>query len=466
MIGSVPWPGPRFSRGWREGRASPAASDRANAFAAELHAGGLNLVGAYETLVLAYLAVLLFLHPYGIAVSEDANFRFPDVFALVALMMGFGAVLTRGGIKLNRPVFIIAGAFVFLELALPIVGAVGYRRPVDLVSAFRMAMFWFPMLFLTMIAPAHRSLRFEQRLASVLIVTLWLNFAYAVVQLGVALGFLPRAFLITGLLSPWTLDKNINIIQGLRPSGFLANSTGLSVLGVVCLCFFYARYIAARSLRDLSYAFLSIVMVVFTASRAAFAASALILLVGWFRLSFPRKATVLTILGLGTGIVLYAVESTVGIAETFYRFQRLVESGVLGDESFASRVYEIWPAAIEAARDYKVGTLIQAPRALPLIDSGYLNYYLQGKWVFIAALALLLSGLGVLGATGFFGGARRRIGIMSLFLVVYLSGAMIISNPLRDPLIVFFVVFVIWRISAEHTSKSVVLLPVPEASRR
>ena len=43
------------------------------------------------------------------------------------------------------------------------------------------------------------------------------------------------------------------------------------------------------------------------------------------------------------------------------------------------------------ARDYPFGTLISAPRIAALIDSGYLNFYMQGKWVFVAALALMLA---------------------------------------------------------------------------
>ena len=416
----------------------------------------LDFVGTYETVVLAYLVTLLFLHPYGIALNAEANLRFPDLVALVALMAGFGGILLRGKVYVNHLFYVICGAFVVLELVLPVLGAVGYKRPVDLVSAFRMAMFWMPMVFLTMLAPAHRALRFEQRLDSLLLVTLWLNLGYALVQIGVSLGFVPRSLVITNLLSPWALDQNVNIIQGLRPAGFFANSTALSAFAVVCLCFFYAKYVAWRAMRDLVCSLMAVALVVFTASRAAFVAAIVILLVGWLRLPVPRKMTVLSIVVAGSAALLWTIEATIGIAETFYRFQRLLESGLLEDQSFAARFYHIWPAAIDAARDYTVGTLIQAPRALPLIDSGYLNYYLQGKWVFVVALAAMLAGLWFVGIRAFVGGRGQRIGVMSLFLAIYLTGGLIISNPLRSPLVVFFIVFALWRVRSEQSAISIV----------
>jgi hypothetical protein len=407
-----------------------------------------DLLRLYESTVVAYLVFLIYLYPYGIPIASGVNLRVPDVMALFTLGLGAAAVLLRGTIWFDRSFHCFIGAFLLLELTLPVVGAMGYRQPTDVVSAIRMAMLWLPMLFLTMLAPPQRALAFEARLARVLRIALWLNLGYALVQVGVTIGRLPQWMLITSGLAAWTVDQQFELLPGLRPAGFFVGTTALSAFGIVCLCFFFARYVSGRSRSDLGYTLLSLLVVLVTTSRAAYAASVAILIAGWVRLPGGRKAALGLALLAGCAAALWAIERTVGISEAFYRFSRLLESGVLEDRSFGMRVYDIWPTALHAARDYFFGTLIQSPRALPLIDSGYLTYYLQGKWVSIAALALLLGGLWLLGLRAFLGPHGRRIGVMLLFLAIYLSVGMVIANPLRSPVIILFLIYAFWRVGA------------------
>lgn len=409
--------------------------------------------------MLCYLASLLYLYPYGIPVAAEANLRVPDLFALVALLLGFGAILLKGQIRVDRVLLGVAGAFLFLELSAPFIGAVGYRRPIDAVSALRMAMLWLPMVFLAMLAPSWRALRFEESLSKLFAATLWLNLLYSALQIAAAIGAVPRWLLITAWLEPWAVDLNFKVIQGLRPAGFFNNSTALSVFGIVCLCFFYARHVSSGARKDLIHALLAIGIVVLSTSRTAYAACAAILFAGWWHLATGRKITLAAILVAGVLAVLLLVERTMGVELAFSRFQRLADSGLLADDSFGARFYRIWPAALEAARDYRFGTLIQAPRALPLIDSGYLNYYLQGKWPFVAALATLLAGLWYLGLRAFFGSERHRLGIMALFLAIYLTVALVTSNPLRSPLMISFIVYSLWRLGAERESRMMQAIP-------
>jgi hypothetical protein len=413
---------------------------------------GVSLCRAYERLVLVYVASLLYLYPYGIALSADAeaHLRVTDVVALITLLTGCGALLLRGRMRIEPVLCTVVGAFVLLELIMPVVGAVGYRRPVDAVSSLRIAMLWLPMVILTMVSAPFSAQRFEERLAAVLEITIWLNLIYGALQIAVDFGYLPNWLLVTAWLEPWAVDRSYNVVLGLRPAGFFTNTTALSVFGTICLCFFYARYVAEQRRRDLLYTVLSVAVVVITTSRTAYAAAVAILFAGWLRLSAPRKAAMAIIAAAGVGGVLLLVEKTIGIEQAFYRFQRLAESGLLEDVSFGARVYSIWPAALEAARVYTFGTLIQAPRVLPLIDSGYLTYYLQGKWVFVLALVVLLAGLWWQGLHGLLGGRAARIGMMTLFLVIYLTGALIVSNPLRSPLIIAFIVYALWRAGAER----------------
>ena len=91
---------------------------------------------------------------------------------------------------------------------------------------------------------------------------------------------------------------------------------------------------------------------------------------------------------------------------------------------------------------------------MPLIDSGYLNYYLQGRWLSIAALAVMLAGLWLIGLRSFFGPASKRLGLMAIFAAMFLSAAMVVSNPFRSPLMIAFIVFTFWRVGFERQVRS------------
>jgi hypothetical protein len=411
-----------------------------------------NVLELYEICVLVYFLLLLYLYPYGMAVTDSVNVRIPDLMALVTLALGAWALLCRGWIWLDRDLYIVAGAFVALEVITPFVGGLGYRQLPDAVSGIRMAMIWLPMIFLTMLAHPTESLRFERRLAKVLAVSLWLNLIYSLVQIAVTLHVLPQSLLVTVWLAPFAVDNQFSVLPGLRPSGFFVATTALSMFGVVCLSFYYARYLTTLARRDLLYSVLAAVLIVLTTSRAAVAAAALIIAAGWLRLPLTRKLAFALVLAMAAGAMLAVIEKTIGLQEAFYRFSRLAQSGLLEDYSFGHRVNVSWPAALRVASNYAFGTLVQSTRALPLIDSGYLTYYLQAKWVFITAIAILLGGLWLLGIRALFGVRGQRIGVIALFLAVYLTGAMIVTNPLRSPPIVFMLVFTFWRAWAARCS--------------
>ena len=222
--------------------------------------------------------------------TPDINLRFTDLVALVPLALGAMAVLLRGRIRIEPTLWTVIGLFVLFEMYAPIVGAIGYRRPTDIVSAIRMAMLWLPMLLLTMLAHPLAALSFEEQLARILRWAIWLNLLYAGLQVGSVLGFVPRSMLVTEWLASYAVDRSYDIIQGIRPAGFFSRSTALSVFGIVCLCFFYARFVSSGQRRDLLYSLLAAAIVVLTTSRTAYAATAAILFAGWWHLSKQSQA--------------------------------------------------------------------------------------------------------------------------------------------------------------------------------
>jgi hypothetical protein len=416
-------------------------------------AGGPTLSGAYENLVLVYLVSLLYLYPYGIALNADASIRASDLLGLVCLLVGLTTLLLKQRMRVDLVFLAFVGPFVVLELATPVMGAVAYRNPIDIVSSLRMAILWLPMILLTLLATPIAEPRFESRLRLLFALSLWLNVPYALVQIAVGFGYAPGWMAFTNFLGPWTVEGHFDVVQGLRPAGFFASSTALSVFAIVCLCYFYGNYVATRSAADLRYSLGSLLLVLLTTSRVAFAAAMLIVIVGWCVLTGRRKVLLLTMFVSGAAVILIVVERTIGLDRAFRRFTRLAESGLLADVSFGGRVLDIWPAALAVAREYPLGTLISAPRVALLIDSGYLTYYIQGRWLFLSSIALLLGGHLVIGLRYLRKPHLRPAGLMILFLAIFLTLAMVVSNPARSPVVIAFLVFAFWKLKTEQASR-------------
>ncbi len=410
-------------------------------------------------MVVAYLAALLYLYPYGIPLGSDASVRVPDLLGLLCLFCGAAALLLRGRMRVDAAFFAIVGPFVLLELATPVVGAVGYRKFFDAVSSVRIAVLWLPFLLLALLASAPLLPRFERSLRRLLVTGLWLNAAYCLVQIAVEFRLLPGWMEVTKYLEPWTVEGHFDLLQGLRPAGFFANATALSVFAIVCLSYFYAQYASRRAAADLWHSAGSLLLVVLTTSRVAFASAALIVAAGWLVLGGRRKRLVLGVFLCVVVVLLVAVEQTVGIEQAFYRFTRLADSGLLGDVSFGQRVLKTWPAALAVARDYPLGTLVSAPKVAELIDSGFLNYYIQGSWAFVAAVAVLLGGQIAIGLDCLRRPLRQPAGLMLLFLSIYVTLAMVVSNPMRSPIVVAAVVFAFWKLKTEREGRWVRAVP-------
>ena len=422
-------------------------------------AGGVSLASAYQALVLAYIVSLLYLYPYGITLGSIGSVRAPDLLGLLCLAVGAAAIVMGVRLRADRVFLVIVGPFLFLELVTPTIGGIGYGSLSDVGSSLRMAILWLPMVLVTMLTGPFAEPRFEAALRRILAVSLWTNAFYAVIQVAAAFGFAPRWLLFTELLASWAVEDYFNVVQGLRPAGFFVNTTALAVFGISCLSYFYAHYAARRQAGDLRYALLSLFVILVTTSRAAFVAAGLIVMCGWFLMSRARKVVVLSILAAAGAAFLVAVDQTIGLEQAFYRFTRLAESGLLADVSFGKRVHDTWPTALAVARDYPLGTLISAPRVAELIDSGYLNYYMQGRWVFIAAVAIMLAGQ-VFVAVRFVGRENVRAGaLMMLFAAIYLALGMITANPARSPLVIIFLVFAFWKVKADRSGRWIAATP-------
>ena len=426
--------------------------------------GGPGITRAYEALVFFHLGTLLYVFPYGVALNPTTSIRIADLVGLMCLFCGAVSLAVRPRVRLDGLFLAIVGPYLLLELAAPLIGAVSYGKLADGVSSLRVAVLWFPMLILAMIAAPGAEARFERRLRGLLAVTVWLNIAYAIVQLAAFVGFLPRSFMFTAYLEPWAVDPNFEPVTALRPAGFFFNTTALSVFAIVSLCFFYARYVGRRGSGDLLHAVGAAFLTALTTSRTAVAAVGLILAVGWLVLEGRRKLALFAIVAVVIVAFLLFVEYTVGLERAFYRFTRIVESGLLEDYSLGKRINETWPTALEVARDYPVGTWIYAPRVAELIDSGYLNYFIQGRFVSLGVVMYMFAGLLLVGSLCLLQPTRLQGGLLILFLALFLVPAMVVTNPIRSPIVAALIVYGFWKLGVERRIRRFRLEPLPAAS--
>src|SRR5690606_14260338 len=103
----------------------------------------------------------------------------------------------------------------------------------------------------------------------------------------------------------------------------------------------------------------------------------------------------------------------------------VIEFGLEYDNSFGARMYRIWPLALQELRAYPFGTFSSPTEKIGLIDSGYLTYYAQGKWVFIFILFLFLVSILIRGMKSF-SNKRNWATIMLLSISLYIVGSMIV----------------------------------------
>ena len=97
-------------------------------------------------------------------------------------------------------------------------------------------------------------------------------------------------------------------------------------------------------------------------------------------------------------------------------------------------------------RYYPWGTLVPTFKTLGIIDSGYLTYYAQGKWIFI--LGLLSSFIFILIASFKVKSSNKSWAVfLTRYLLVYLLFSMVVTNSMRSPTVIFALLFSLWFLS-------------------
>jgi hypothetical protein len=409
-----------------------------------------KIIDILNFLVLAYLLSLIFLYPYGLPLIGSNNLRVSDLFAFPILGMAIILLIYKNKIYhypiLNSFVLI----FILFELAYPILGLlVGYEGLGAIGNTLRMALIWLPFYFYILLSEPLKVQDLDKFLNIVLRYSIILNIIYGVIQIAVRIRMLPNSFLITKHLEPFAVDSHFRVVDGIRASGFFVNTTGLSVFAILAMSYFLASYIGKKNSWDGAFVLLSFLALILTTSRAGVITAFFILAVGW--MFIPNRGKLVSILiFLLMGIMGYVIiDYYVGTEILFGRFTRLLEGGAATDRSFSHRTERIWPKVFQALEPFEFGTLVNAVTKVGLVDSGYLTYYAQGKWLFVLVLIIFLLGT-LVKSLNIFWDRSNWGNFLVLSVVIYLGFTMVVLNPIRSPFVIFFLLFGLWLAESHH----------------
>jgi O-Antigen ligase len=402
----------------------------------------IDLKNIFLYILAIYVIALFYLYPYGIQIGGDNSVRIPDIIVLILCAIGLGVFLKYRKFTVNPLLmFLPVIPFLIMEVLFPLLGPV-FIKDIPLAAALssgRILLIYLPVIIFFVLTTNKEAESFDHLMQKLLRISVAVNLVYGLVQISVVSKILPKLFLITMYLKPLSVDEHYRILDGFRASGFFTNTTGLAVFGIVVLSYFLSKYSISTDRSDLIYAFLGFALILLSTARAAYAVSFLIILMALF--TIPRKQAIrlfFSLIGIMTAIVIFAF-LTAGFNVFFKRIIRL-KDGLGADYSFNHRLEVLWPKVFEKITDYPFGTFIPPTKIVGLIDSGYITYYAQGKWLFIAALVFMILGNFYLIITSL----RVRKNWPSLFLMflfTYIILAMVINIPMRSPVIIFFILY-------------------------
>jgi hypothetical protein len=407
----------------------------------------------YELLLISYLVSTIYFYQFGIVLGKGDAFRIPDFLAVGCILIGVSVLAYRPRLTPTTYSLWPIAPFLALEILLPLIGAIALGRGISgLNNSLRVFFLWAPLvLYITSVTWHGNNPSFHKKIRHVLVASILVNFIYSLIQLLAKSGFLPQYWIVLSYLQPLAIDESFRpIIQGFRAQGFFVNSTALSIFGICCLAYFLGVHFESKKRTDLIFAFFSAALVIMSLSRTGLVSTVLIL-ASYLFLSNARRAFLFLIqFAVITALIFWILHYYVDLNFLFQRidiFLTLGASGAFEDYSVQTRIYKIWPTILDKLHHYPYGTLVSSSNELGLIDSGYLTLYSQGKWLFVASFLVVIIATS---ATLFKASISHRNGyqLSLLFLGIFLTGSMVMSNPIRNPFMIFMLIYFFWQAKA------------------
>lgn len=390
-------------------------------------------------LTVFYLITLCFGYSYGITLFGSINLRVSDFIAIFLVLFGLFLLFKINNIYIKP--FIPILPFLTLEVILPIIGGVFLVSIQDISSGFRIVLLYMPILLYFFFFGTKALSLFDNMIYKTLQWVVILNLIYCSIQFLVLYSILPENVLLENYLSQWAVDDHYRILDGLRASGFFINSTSLSIFGLISMAYFLSKYILLSGRKNLYFGLTSLILVIASTSRTAYLV-ALVFIVLVILMNVRKSFKLILVGSVAILVFIIVINNTLGGEEFFSRFIRL-DDGLESDYSLGLRMEVIWPYVITNLSSYPVGTLIPPTNVFGVVDSGYLTYYAQGKWMFIISLIFLL----ILTAYKYLLKFLKRDNwsvIFLIFILIYIFTSMIVSNPLRNPIVIYFLLYALF----------------------
>jgi hypothetical protein len=392
-----------------------------------------NIHQFFSILTIMLFLSYVFAFQYGFNIIAGDALRITDVIAILCIGCGLLILTIHQKVIFHRSLFLVI-PFMFLEFSLPLVGSIVQDDFLAATSIFRFTLYWFPALMLASILRDSDIPFVELLFTRAISIAIIANLLYALIQMLVYEGLISEVFLITKHFESWVIDT---YKFSKRVSGFFGNSTSLGILGVIGMVFFLAKSQAQHASSDIFLMGLSIIIVILSTSRAIYVCALGIMAIFLITNHFIRSFQIFLIITLMFIPVSFMIDQTVGVDSFFQRFTRLQEEGINEDYSWTTRRDVLWPQTIRLIQEhYPFGTLVHPIRYTGIIDSGYLTYYAQGKWVFLGALLILIFPIMW---KGFRIGLKKHSwsGLFLFYLSIYILIHMIVTNPMRSGLVIF-----------------------------
>lgn len=402
-----------------------------------------------------YLIAYLYTYPYGINLGGTASFRLVDIFAL--FMIGLSGILLFQYKRINAIVLIfwpLLPLFLF-EVTAPLLSVPVYGEVDGISNTLRMVILHTPILLAAAFCASQRLDELTRSIARIFQVALIANLIYASMQLSVRFDVLPRSVLFTEQFKPFSVDTHLQTSSYIRPPGFFHKVTGLAQFGFIAFAFFFARYQDRERGLDLFWSMIGVMFVVVSTSRATYVVVFLVVLwvLGSYLRSFElrnlRRLIQFLLIGVFIiGLVIWLLSRVTDVNIFFERIFVLVNRDELESDSSLSARIELWPRLLRRAEAYPFGTLRPAAELVGTVDSGFLSYYIQARWLGVLILLFTFSVLfykAILIKPRYRTWAHRFV----LYLLFYIVPNMIVLNPTHAPLIIFMLYYGIWAMNME-----------------
>lgn len=386
---------------------------------------------------LSVISGLVLLSPFGFVSGSLVIWATDILFvvlslALVILFFRHRLLLSSRNILL---VLYLCAPFVGFEVFLPLVGGID-TFSTSSIGGMRIFLLWLvPVLLFVSIGGTYDL----KLVLNTLKIFIAINFTLGVLEFLMYKDIIPEYYNYRVLLSHFVVEDKL-FDNRIMSFGTFQNSTDYALFGYLVVALFITEYLMRRiSFKYmLLYTGLGFSIVLMSTSRAVLFTSVLAYI---YVLAVRMRSPI----GMVSSVSIFAVLFSLGVwffafsgEELAWRVARIFEDGIMNDYSFNERFSNHWPSAL-SYYSLHGPTYVNPVGKVGTIDSGYLTLLLQGGIPMLASFFLMLLGIAFFSVYKIL---NHRYGYsFALLNVLYLSLAMFISNPIRNELFVFFLIF-------------------------